>query len=338
MELETAASGLESPHKGCRWHPRILAFFITAALGLSVMSSLDCKFLAVDLPFIPKKYHSQNLGVGLWSFEAPDGRCLSYEESYQLGGFSEGDDIYSRLFINDDTSWSTSRVLAISCALFGSITLISIWVNVFQTEPQLVDILACLLITTFALECAKFGIFQGVDLCASLYWYNIESYEYSGSIDCRIDRGAIMNISSITAYFLSTVIAVGFAARYETKTAYDHDESSLHSWMASENGSTENRDATLAQNGMNRRTSDCYAWSHSTPSTAPSTRPEDCAMTTEEDYHMSTEEEYGMIAFNTNPEEGQREAYSNHMQAYPPANRARRTYDDTSTLTYDPGY
>ena len=32
---------------GCRfgWHPKTLSFFITAALGLSIMSSLDCKFL-----------------------------------------------------------------------------------------------------------------------------------------------------------------------------------------------------------------------------------------------------------------------------------------------------
>ena len=40
----------------CRfnWHPRILAFFITAALGLSIVSSLDCKFLMIDLGFIPQ--------------------------------------------------------------------------------------------------------------------------------------------------------------------------------------------------------------------------------------------------------------------------------------------
>ncbi len=36
---------------GCRfgWHPKTLAFFITAALGLSIMSALDCKFLVSSL-------------------------------------------------------------------------------------------------------------------------------------------------------------------------------------------------------------------------------------------------------------------------------------------------
>ena len=40
---------MKSPHDegGCRfgWHPKTLSFFITAALVLSIMSSLDCKFL-----------------------------------------------------------------------------------------------------------------------------------------------------------------------------------------------------------------------------------------------------------------------------------------------------
>ena len=51
--------------------------------------------------------------------------------------------------------------------LFRQYFKISIWVNVFQTEPQLVDILACLLITTFALECKKFTLKMFSFICVS---------------------------------------------------------------------------------------------------------------------------------------------------------------------------
>ena len=113
----------------CRfnWHPRILAFFITAALGLSIVSSLDCKFLMIDLGFVPQDYHSNNLGFGLWAHTAPGGRCLSYSESRQSGVFSEEDTTYTSLFMNGDTNWSISRVLAIVGVVFGTISLVSVF-------------------------------------------------------------------------------------------------------------------------------------------------------------------------------------------------------------------
>ena len=111
----------------CRfnWHPRILAFFITAALGLSIVSSLDCKFLMIDLGFIPQDYHSNNLGFGLWAHTAPGGRCLSYSESRQSGVFSGEDTTYTSLFMNGDINWSISRILAIVGVVFGTISLVS---------------------------------------------------------------------------------------------------------------------------------------------------------------------------------------------------------------------
>lgn len=89
------------------------------------MSALDCKFLEVELGFIPENYYNDNMGFGLWSYAAPGGRCLSYSESREPGGFLDGDNAYSNLFINNDTSWSISRILAVIGVVFGSIALVS---------------------------------------------------------------------------------------------------------------------------------------------------------------------------------------------------------------------
>ena len=115
----------EKERRSGGWHPRILAFFVAAALGLSVGASLDCKFLTVELPFVPEGYRGRELSFGLWSYEAPrGGECLSLGASHRSGGFARDDDIYSNAFINHDTNWSTARCLAISCALFGSTALV----------------------------------------------------------------------------------------------------------------------------------------------------------------------------------------------------------------------
>lgn len=113
--------------RGCRcgWHPKILTFLLTAGLGLSIMSSLDCKFLEVELGFVPENYYDESMGFGLWTYAAPGGRCLSYEESRRTGGFSDGDSVYSSLFINNDTNWSISRILGVVGIVFGSIALVS---------------------------------------------------------------------------------------------------------------------------------------------------------------------------------------------------------------------
>eukprot|EP00571_Detonula_confervacea_P010636 CAMPEP_0172307718 /NCGR_PEP_ID=MMETSP1058-20130122/8511_1 /TAXON_ID=83371 /ORGANISM="Detonula confervacea, Strain CCMP 353" /LENGTH=315 /DNA_ID=CAMNT_0013019957 /DNA_START=101 /DNA_END=1048 /DNA_ORIENTATION=- len=309
---------------GCRfgWHPRTSAFFITAGLGLSIMSSLDCKFLEVDLSFIPQNYYSDSLGFGLWTYAAPDGRCLTYTESRQSGGFSDGANIYSNLFINNDINWSISRVLAVVGIIFGLGSLISIWINVFKSEPHLVDILAYTTITAGISECAKFGLFLGTDLCKSPdYWYNDESNEFSGSRDCQIDRGAFISISSIFAYFVSVILSVGFASRPKSD-CYTYEEASLPSWMASEDGVSEKAQAPPVEDTDRRSSVGGQDWSRvSAPSTIPSGN-----FPVEEDYGLNEE---ALPKENENPQP---------MQAYPPANKVPRKYDDMSTLTWDVGY
>ena len=122
----------KTPNKSCccgriilGWHPRILALLITAALGLSIVSSLDCRYITVDLGFTPQSYFDDTLAFGLWAYSAPGGRCLSYSESRQIGLFSEGDMTYTSLLMNGDINWTIARILALVGVAFGSIALVS---------------------------------------------------------------------------------------------------------------------------------------------------------------------------------------------------------------------
>lgn len=279
----------------------------------------------MDLGFVPVHYYSDELGFGLWSYAAPGGRCLTYKESRQAaGGIFDGDNIYSNVLMNNDTNWSIARIIAIVGIIFGAIALVSALINVCKGgDPHLVDILTWAIITAFMTECSKLGIFLGTDLCSSNeYWYNTELNEFSGAKDCQIDRGAFMSITSMGTYFISMVMAIGFAARPK-KDDFTYEEASLPSWMASENGESAiahapppkpvHPDDRLSSVGG-------YDWSRSAPSTIPS--------------QENTIEDYG-LAREPIPEhdDGQKP-----IRSYPPTNGAPRRYDDMSTLTFDPGY
>lgn len=317
--------GSNEKNGSCRfgWHPKVLVFFVAAALGLSIMSSLDCNFLSVGLSWVPQNYYEDELGFGLWSYAAPGGRCLSYDESRHSGVF--GDNIYSNLLINNDTNWSISRILALVSFVFGAIALISVGMNICKSEPRLVDVLAYSTITAFLSECSKFGLFLGTNICTSEdYWLNTESNELLGSKDCAIDRGAFMSIGSIAAYLVSIILTVGFAARPQMDD-FQYEEASLPSWMASETGSSAQAHASTRPDPEidpgGGRSVVGYDWSHSAPSTIP---------TITEEYGIEGEEDQPVSKQNANPVS---------IPAYPPVTNAPpKRYDDCSTLTWDPGY
>lgn len=163
--------------ENCRfgWYPKILAFFLMAGLGLSVGSSLSCTFLEVVLGFPSEGYSAGEVAFGLWSFEHPDGHCVSYYDAHSTGGLGMG---YSKWFMNSDLSWTTSRILAMASVLFGTLSSVSplniyfflffqvhafnglvfemiqiaAWFSVLKKEPCCVDVLAYSSIITFLSE------------------------------------------------------------------------------------------------------------------------------------------------------------------------------------------
>ncbi|EJK54449.1 hypothetical protein THAOC_25920, partial [Thalassiosira oceanica] len=135
--------------EACQWRPRLIVLAITAGLGLSTVSSLDCRL--VDLSLGDGIGRGGNgrppSGIGLWSLSGPNGRCLSYQDARERapstaprgtgadddfiladgdgdgGGITteEAEDTnnYSNWLVNGDISWSLCRMMAILGAAFG---------------------------------------------------------------------------------------------------------------------------------------------------------------------------------------------------------------------------
>ena len=219
----------KSSKRRCRlqWRPRLLAALLTVALVLSVAASLYCQFVTVTLGFVPDGYAGDKVGVALWSFQGPDGRCQSFQDAYNLGGFSNGDDNYSHWFANGDTAWMIARCAAFVGFIFGAIALVCILINLCGDEPYLVDVLAYTVTIALVSEAAKIGLFFCIDLCVSgNFWYSVELDEYMGSTSCGMSYGAFICIGSITVYFISGVFLIAYNVRPEID-GHNCDENSL---------------------------------------------------------------------------------------------------------------
>ena len=155
-----------------QWRPKSISFFLAIAIALSIYSSVDCRLVSVgknsrwicfirvvvfwyicasrpagtfqtlinlfgrlfsDLGFNTKHYNTSTIEIGLWSFESPDGSsCVRHvNDDNSREGYLWITD-WSKRFINDDFSWTTSRIFAVTGMAFGSISLVSIYcVSVF---------------------------------------------------------------------------------------------------------------------------------------------------------------------------------------------------------------
>ena len=83
-----------------------------------------------DLGFNTKHYNTSTIEIGLWSFESPDGSsCVRHvNDDNSREGYLWITD-WSKRFINDDFSWTTSRIFAVTGMAFGSISLVSVSVS-----------------------------------------------------------------------------------------------------------------------------------------------------------------------------------------------------------------
>ena len=242
----------KSTKNRCRlqWRPRLLAALLTLALVLSVAASLYCDFVTVTLGFVPDGYAGDKVGVALWSFQGPDGRCQSFQDAYNLGGFSNGDDNYSQWFANGDSAWMIARCAAIVGFVFGAIALVCILINLCGDEPHLVDVLAYTVIIALVSEAAKLGLFFFTDLCFSgNFWYSVELDEYMGSTSCGMSQGAFICIGSIALYFVPGVFLLAYNARPEID-GYNYDENSLQELTVAGKTTLSSQETSLLSSGQ----------------------------------------------------------------------------------------
>ncbi|KAL7478728.1 hypothetical protein ACHAW6_004482 [Cyclotella cf. meneghiniana] len=223
-----------------RWRPKSISFFLAVALALSVYSSVDCRLSKVALGFTPEMYSTGVIDFGLWSFEGPNGSCLSHREAYQ--DFSWAVSVQTSMawswFINSDISWSASRIFAIASFVFGTFSFTTTLRNTCLSEPWLVDVLIYTSTAAMLCEASKLGLFFGSNLCISPdYWYNSSTDKFTGSQGCSLGQSGFVSIGSIVSYVIAAIIALGFACRsaHPSDDIDYYDEKSLQSWMHNDN-------------------------------------------------------------------------------------------------------
>eukprot|EP00804_Cyclotella_cryptica_P017411 CCRYP_016646-RB/>CCRYP_016646-RB protein AED:0.12 eAED:0.13 QI:0/0.75/0.8/1/0.5/0.4/5/1908/296 len=188
------------------------------------------------LGFTPNMYSTDVVDFGLWSFEGPDGACVSHRDAFQ--DFSWAVSVKTSMtwswFINSDISWTTSRIFAITSFFFGTFSFVTALRNTCLSEPWLVDVLIYTSTAAMLCEASKLGLFFGSNLCISPdYWYNSSTDKFTGSKECSLGQSAFVSIGSIASYFISVIIGLGFACRsVDPRDDIDYyDEKSLQSWM-----------------------------------------------------------------------------------------------------------
>jgi len=109
-------------------HKVAIGVFVTFGLMLSLLSVVDCKFLYVEIGFIPDNsiYDKKSVAVGLWSMEDPSvpGKCYTLDLSRQVGSITNKDHFFKYIFFNGDAIWGAARVMAILGTVFGFINVV----------------------------------------------------------------------------------------------------------------------------------------------------------------------------------------------------------------------
>ena len=123
-------------HMACscrfRYNKCCIATFLAIAFIFSILSSLDCAFVIVDVGFSPvnipdQENNASTFGLGIWTKEDPSSKGFCVMPMFLNSGQSltTQDDIYNS-FVVSDTIFSAVRFIAMFGFLFGLLDLVSI--------------------------------------------------------------------------------------------------------------------------------------------------------------------------------------------------------------------
>lgn len=116
----------------CKYNRCVVIVLLTISFVLSLLSVLDCKFVIVDIGFVPQNMNTtvinpnSKIGIGLWSVEdtSPDGLCIFSVFRKGNGSLTEDDDIYNTFFIADDIFVTVGRFLSLLGLLLALVNLV----------------------------------------------------------------------------------------------------------------------------------------------------------------------------------------------------------------------
>jgi hypothetical protein len=99
----------------CRygWYPLLVAPLVTAGCVLSMYSAGGCDFLRVHVGFTPSNsaWNESSIELGLFLYQSRDEETNKYRAAFLEGCRGYSDD-FVESFIEDDRTWSVSRIMA----------------------------------------------------------------------------------------------------------------------------------------------------------------------------------------------------------------------------------
>lgn len=242
----------------CKYNRCAVIVLLTISFFLSLLSALDCKFMVVDVGFVPQNINrainSKNqIGIGLWSVEdtSTDGLCVVSAFRKGRESITEDDDIYNTFFISDDFIITVVRFVSLFGLLLAIINLMIVWASLFalfenlRTTKKKVTILFYILLLTFVCEGLKIGfMFMTYPCIGDEFWESIDiekGPQFHKADQCFIDRGCYMSITSIaldlgvSIHLLMSIIFADYTHSNESDFVYD--DVSLPSYLHSLAGS-----------------------------------------------------------------------------------------------------
>lgn len=248
----------QSPRKRrCDFYGKTVSIFISIAFILSTLSILDCRFIDIDVGFVPDGavYNSTEFCIGLWSLQDPyseSGRCLNPKQARDFGNMTgDGQTFYGSVLSTDDTMWTVAQLMAIIGLSVAVINVILCWMTICSKEKKRSDWIMGLSIICFACEGIKLGLFFDIEPCTSEdIWRLTEGNitRYHSAEQCFFQRGSYLSLSAILCYMIPLILLFSHLVcpthAHESVAEMDYDDITLPSFLQSIGESSKNSRST----------------------------------------------------------------------------------------------
>lgn len=206
--------------------PRPLIGILILCSSLSLASLVGCRFLKVNIGFIPANVNieSSTLDVGIFSV-CDGGSCSYYPDPYHALGFNKKFGRYYQMYDNikvggngssnfkvpGDPKWTGVKVMGIMSVLLYFIATILALLMEFTKIGITAEIICNVIFASALCECVKCGCFFFVEMCVSNVWIDNTHIRTEGSYlkaaeSCKFNQSSIMSTFTIVISTLTLCI------------------------------------------------------------------------------------------------------------------------------------
>jgi len=200
-------------HCLCRfgWYPLFVAPLVTCACLLDIYSTTGCDFIRLDIGFIPTNdiwsTSASYAQLGLFSYDTNRDDENKWKRSFNNGCQAYSSDFES-VFINEDQTWSISRILAYISGISSLVALSTAWLLTVTPIPASFfwpGVLLPAVILAMLTGAAKF-VFFDTHICTEELWYVDEASDPVAAQSCDLGESSVFGVASVAAYFFCTIL------------------------------------------------------------------------------------------------------------------------------------